>query len=191
MFTKKNLGWLVAGGLFLLLGIVFSVVKPETLVGAISIDLEKRTFSGSVTGLMLAMGAVFLWFGFRETKEDVLQTAKKRLEDATNRLMGRVINLRFRLGPNPLVLELKSLLKNGKLQGVYIVKEKGVELKRSDNILRLFEDPAGGAIMAEVGELPAEEDTLIEVVVNEKQGARQWRALESVRVRTINLEQER
>jgi hypothetical protein len=44
--------------------------------------------------------------------------------------------------------------------------------------------------MAEVEEVPAQTDTLIEILLTEKQGKRQWRASESVRIRIITLELE-
>ena len=186
---KKRVVWyLVTAGLFLLSGIVFICVKPETLGSPIVIDYEKRTFSGSLPVLMVLLAAAFGWLGLRETKEDALADAKQSLEDATKRLAGSVINLNFRIGPDSEISELKKLLKAGALEGAYVVKQRGKVVPRSDDTLNLFEDPIGGAIMAEVKEVPAEQDALIEIVVKEKHGMRQWRASESVRVRIINLQ---
>ncbi len=190
MINRKG-GSFVAAGLFFGLGVIFVLIKPETLVSIITIDSEKHTYSGSMPVLMFGVAAAFVWFALRKTKDDVLDDAKKSLEDAAKRLVGSVINLSFRIGPDSEISELKKLLKSGKLEGVYRVKQKGVELKRPDNTLRLFEDPIGGAIMAEVEEVRAEADTLIEIVVKEKGGTRLWRASESVRIRIIHLELEK
>lgn len=188
MLNKKT-GWLIAGASIFLLGMIISFIKPDTLVGIINIDLEKKTFSGSMPAVLFVMGGLFVWLGLRETKEDLLASAKKSLEDAANRIAGSVIDLRFRIGPDNEVSELKRLLVGQKLKGEYIVKQKGLVLKR-DN-LKLFEDPNGGVIMAEVEAVSAAPDTLIEIVVRERDGTRQWRASESVRVRIVNLELEK
>lgn len=183
---RRKLGWYIGGGLFFLLGLVLIIIKPETLVGIINVDLDKRTFSGSMPALMFGIAALFGWLGLRETKEDVLVDARRNLDDAARTLAGRVIDLRFRIGPDERISELKRLLKTAKLEGEYIVKQKGIELKRDS--LQFFVDQTGGAIMAEVRAVPTEEDTLIEIVVKEVGGARQWRASESVRIRIVNLE---
>ena len=187
MINRKG-GYFAAGGLFCMLGLIFVLIKPETLVSIITIDSEKHTYSGSMPVLMFGIAAAFVWLALRKTKDDWLDEAKKNLEDAAKRLAGSVINLNFRIGPDSEIGELKKLLKNGKLEGVYILKQRGVEVRRPNNTLHLFEDPIGGAIMAEVMEVPTEQDTLIEIVLREKDGARQWRASESVRVRIISLQ---
>lgn len=186
--VKKKLGWLIASGIFLLLGIVFSIVKPETLTGIINVDLEKRTFSGSITALMLAIAGGFAWVGLRETKGDALEEATKKFEDATKKLVGIVVSVRFSIGPIASVPEFKKLLNGGKLEGSYKVTRKGVALPRPDEKLAVFVDPVGGAIMAEVEAVPSEEGNVIEIVLKEKDGAKRlWRASESVGVRLINL----
>lgn len=174
-----------------MLGIVFSVVRPETLTGIINVDVEKRTFSGSITALMLAIAGGFAWFGLRATKEDVLEEAAKKFDDATKKLAGNVVNVRFSIGPIASVPEFKKLIDGGKLEGSYKVKRKGVALVRPDEKLAVFVDPVGGAIMAEVEAVPSEEGSVIEIVLKEKDGAKRlWRASESVGVRLINLNQE-
>lgn len=165
--------------------------KTGDLTGIINIDLEKRTFSGSITALMLAIAGGFAWFGLRETKEDVLEEATKKFEDATKKLAGNVVSVRFSIGPIASVPEFKKLLNGGKLEGSYKVKRKGVALARPGEKLALFVDPVGGAIMAEVEAVPAEEANVIEIVLRETDGARRlWRASESVGVRLINLDLE-
>lgn len=87
-----------------------------------------------------------------------------------------------------LIIIKPETLVGGRLEGDYIIKQKGIALKRDS--LHFFVDQTGGAIMAEVRAVPTEEDTLIEIVVKEKGGTRRWRASESVRIRIVNLELE-
>ena len=191
---QKKLIWFMIGILFLVLGVIFTFMRPDSLVDIIDIDLQKRTFSGSMQALMFLIAIICIVFTFRETKKDVLQDAKKSLNEAAEKwriaadaMEGKIITIHFRIGPDTMIPEFKRLFAEGKLRGEYVVKQKSTILKEGD--LLFFEEPASKIIMADVEDVPMDPDTLIEVMI--KEDSRIWRASESVRVRLISMELER
>src|SRR5580658_7219579 len=97
----------VAGIAFFILAVTLIIIEPSTIKNPISIDYDKKTFSGTLPVIALIVAAVFFWFGTRE-KEDELEEAKSALKDAADKLGGKIVTLSFRFGPDDKQEHLKK-----------------------------------------------------------------------------------
>ena len=187
MFDKKKSGWILMAFLFILIGVVFCIIHPDSIGQIVNVDLKQYTFSGSAPPLLIVIGVVFAWLGLRETKSDMVQKAVDTLRNATDNIEGKIITLRFCLTrSDEMMSEFRKLYGNRTLRGKYTIKRGHFEVKSDD--LHFFEDAVSKTIMAEISDVPL--DTLVEIELSDN-GRKIWRASESARVRVINMDLEK
>jgi hypothetical protein len=180
--TSKNLQVFV-GMLFLLFAVYVISLDHSTITNPINIDYDKKTFSGNLPVLLLIFSALFFWFGLKKDKKDELAIAKKALEDATNRISGRIGTLVVSFGPDHIQQNLKKSFKSKTLKGSFSIHYKGNTLK--SEIINFYEDPASKTLMAEIIDVPFEQDHFVLFTV--KDNNNEWTGSVSPKVTIANL----
>ncbi len=180
--SPKKYVQLIIGAVFLIFSIILILVQPSTIQNPISIDYEKKTFSGTLPVIILISSVLFFWFGSKE-KKDELADSKAALEKATNTISGRLVNLNFRFGDDKMEDRIKNAYKNKKLNGTYSVRNKGEIVK--DGKINFYEDALSKTIMAQFDDIPFDNEYLIGFEISD--GANTLYGSESLRVRIANL----
>ncbi|MCW3111574.1 MAG: hypothetical protein JWQ09_6080 [Segetibacter sp.] len=185
MFAKnlfsKNIQ-IIVGAVFLVIAIVLIIINPSTIINPITIDYDKKTFSGTLPVLLIIASVVFLWLGSKE-KKDELADAKKALEETVNKINGRLVTLSFRFGPDERQELLKSSFKAKTLNGTYSLRNKGEILKNGK--IDFYEDGQSKTIMAEFKDILFQDEHFIVFEIDD--GVNKLQGSESLKIRIANL----
>ncbi|MCK4820649.1 hypothetical protein KA005_33095 [bacterium] len=192
MKHNKKIYILITGGIFIVLGIIFALLDQSSITGLIKIDIQKKIFTGSFPVFLFLVGAIFLWIGFKESKNDILENVKvsldqsiEKVKEAADFIEGKRANLLFRIGPDNVATKIKRLLKNDKLVSKYSLSKSGKPLKINED-LTIYIDTNTKALMAEIKDVPM--DPSISIQLEFKSGSEIYLASQSTRVRIVNME---
>jgi hypothetical protein len=192
MKRNKKIYILITGGIFILLGIIFALLDQSSITELIKIDIQKKIFTGSFPVFLFLIGTIFLWMGFNESKNDILENVKVSLENSIERVKeaadfieGKRANLLFRIGPDKVATTIKELLEHGKLVSKYSLSRSGKPLQTNKD-LTIYVDSDTKALMAEIKNVPM--DPNISIQLEFKSGTDIYLASQSTRVRIVNME---
>lgn len=172
----------LAGIIFFLTAIVFICMRPVTIIKPINIDYKSKTFSGTLPPLLIIAGISFIFLGARK-KEDKLKEAKDALENAVDKICGRIVTVRVRFGIKEQQEHYRSCLEKNTLSGFYSLVNQEVIIKKES--ISFFEDYESNTVMAEFRNLPYHDDSYLIFEIND--GTQKFKGIENLKTRIINL----
>lgn len=172
----------IIGAILLLLSIGMIIIDPSSISKLIEVNIEKQTFGGNLPAFLIAIAVSFLWFGTKK-KDDVLEDAKKSLNDAADKISGKLGTIHVRIGPDALQNTFRQHVTAGTLQGKFRIRQRGKVLQNGEP--NLYEDPMAKVLIAEIRDILIDQDSIIEITLTD--GQTEWTASESIKVRIVNF----